>query len=272
MKAIELKPAGKGYKVSAIGVEPIPPDSIVDGAIIDSAPSPTRFAGVFAAQPFKTQGRRRGALGQLGDRQEDHAAGDERAGAVRVDLLGSGTVHPLRHPGRQSRLPDHRRRHRPERRARWKCCWWRRRRTRSPTTPASSRRPAAAPVVVDVDAFALQNAYEANYGLDRRQRRRAAQRRRQRHQHQHPLGRPVGLHPRRLDGRQCLHRGGPERAQPAYDAAEELKRGQRVDDVQLRRGAAGAAGGDRQRAARNREDVRLLQGAPRRAITSTASC
>ena len=34
VKAIELKPAGKGYKVAAIGVEPIPPDSIVDGAII----------------------------------------------------------------------------------------------------------------------------------------------------------------------------------------------------------------------------------------------
>ena len=55
---------------------------------------------------------------------------------------------------------------RPNARARWKCCWWRPRRTRSPTTPASSARPAATPVVVDVDAFALQNAYEANYGLD----------------------------------------------------------------------------------------------------------
>jgi type IV pilus assembly protein PilM len=36
VKAIELKPAGKGYRVSAIGVESVPPDSIVDGAIIDS--------------------------------------------------------------------------------------------------------------------------------------------------------------------------------------------------------------------------------------------
>ena len=44
------------------------------------------------------------------------------------------------------------------------------------------------PVIVDVDAFALQNAYEANYGFDADERRRAAQRRRQRHQHQHPVG------------------------------------------------------------------------------------
>ena len=42
------------------------------------------------------------------------------------------------------------------------------------------------PVVVDVDAFALQNAYEMNYGLEPGSGRRAAQRRRQRDQHQHP--------------------------------------------------------------------------------------
>src|SRR5262245_18623728 len=36
VKAVELKPAGKGYKVAAYASEPIPPDSIVDGAIIDA--------------------------------------------------------------------------------------------------------------------------------------------------------------------------------------------------------------------------------------------
>ena len=35
VKAVELKPAGKGYKVTAFGSQPMPPDSIVDGAIID---------------------------------------------------------------------------------------------------------------------------------------------------------------------------------------------------------------------------------------------
>ena len=37
VKAVELKPVGKGYKVIAFGSEPLPPDSIVDGAILDSA-------------------------------------------------------------------------------------------------------------------------------------------------------------------------------------------------------------------------------------------
>src|SRR5581483_3669092 len=35
VKAVELKASGKGYKVAAFGVQPVPPDSIVDGAIID---------------------------------------------------------------------------------------------------------------------------------------------------------------------------------------------------------------------------------------------
>ena len=35
VKAVELKPAGTGFRVSAFGSEPVPPDSIVDGAIID---------------------------------------------------------------------------------------------------------------------------------------------------------------------------------------------------------------------------------------------
>ena len=37
MKAVELKPAGKGFRVSAFGMQPVPPDSIVDGAIIDAS-------------------------------------------------------------------------------------------------------------------------------------------------------------------------------------------------------------------------------------------
>ena len=115
-------------------------------------------------------------------------------------------------------------------------------------------------VVVDVDAFALQNAYEVNYGIEPGAGRRAAQRRRERHQHQHPPGRSVGLHPRHLDRRQRLHRGAAEGAEPAVRAgrsAEARPAGRRRD---LRGRAAGAARGHRERHARDPEDVRLLQG------------
>ena len=36
VKAVEIKSAGKGYRVVAFGHEPVPVDSIVDGAIIDA--------------------------------------------------------------------------------------------------------------------------------------------------------------------------------------------------------------------------------------------
>src|SRR4051794_6107864 len=37
VKAVELRPSGSSFKVTAFGVEPVPPDTIVDGAIIDGA-------------------------------------------------------------------------------------------------------------------------------------------------------------------------------------------------------------------------------------------
>ena len=35
VKAVELRASGKGWRIAAIASEPVPPDSIVDGAIID---------------------------------------------------------------------------------------------------------------------------------------------------------------------------------------------------------------------------------------------
>ena len=37
VKAVELKAVGKGFSVSAFGTQPVPPDSIVDGTIIDAS-------------------------------------------------------------------------------------------------------------------------------------------------------------------------------------------------------------------------------------------
>src|SRR6188508_2412042 len=55
VKAVELKPAGKGYKVSAFGSEPVPPDSIVDGAIIDGGAVAEAIRRLFAARSIKTK-------------------------------------------------------------------------------------------------------------------------------------------------------------------------------------------------------------------------
>ena len=55
VKAVELKPAGKAYKVTAFGSEPIPPDSIVDGAIIDGGAVADAIRRLFDARNIKTR-------------------------------------------------------------------------------------------------------------------------------------------------------------------------------------------------------------------------
>ena len=55
VKAVELKASGKGFRVAAYGSEPIPPDSIVDGAIIDSAAVAESIGRVFESKAFKTK-------------------------------------------------------------------------------------------------------------------------------------------------------------------------------------------------------------------------
>ena len=55
VKAIELKPVAKGYKVTAFGSEPIPPDSIVDGAIIDGAAVAAAVRRLFESRNIKTK-------------------------------------------------------------------------------------------------------------------------------------------------------------------------------------------------------------------------
>src|SRR5205814_5251729 len=55
VKAVELRPAGKGWKVAAFGSEPVPPDSIVDGAIIDSSAVADAIKRLFSNKAFKTK-------------------------------------------------------------------------------------------------------------------------------------------------------------------------------------------------------------------------
>ena len=274
VKAVELKPSGKGYRVAAFGAEPVPPDAIVDGAIIDAgAVADAIRQRVRAQQGVQDQGRLRLALGQRRHRQEDHAAGDdgERSSTSRSTGKRSSTSRSTSRTSTSitrfsTPAPV------PTRAAAWKCCSSRRRRKRSATTPSVIAQAGRTPVIVDVDAFALQNAFEVNYGLDAGRSRRAAERRRERDQHQHPAGRPVGVHPRHLDGRQRLHRSGAEGARPAVRVGRAAEEGHSGRRRHVRGGAAGAARRHRERAARNSEDVRLLQGHRRRPITSTGSC
>ena len=116
------------------------------------------------------------------------------------------------------------------------------------------------PVVVDVDAFALQNAYELNYGLE-------------------PDAVIVLLNAGAsaininiLSGDQSLFTrdisiGGNAYTEAVqkelnlpFESAEQVKKGQPVDGRELRGRHARAARDDGERAARDSEDLRLLQG------------
>ena len=215
VKAVELKPAGKSYKVTAFGSEAVPPDSIVDGAIIDGAAVADAIRRLFDGRNIKTKDVAASLSGnavivkkitlpimteaELAEsiywEAEQYIPFDIQDVNLDYQILdrgdaasGKGTMDVLLVAAKKEKIADY------------------------TGVIAQAGRSA---VVVDVDAFALQNAYEVNYGIEPRRGRRAAQRRRERDQHQHPPGRPVGLHPRHLDRRQRLHRGAAARAEPA---------------------------------------------------------
>ena len=135
VKAIELKPVGKGYKVTAFGSEPIPPDSIVDGAIIDGAAVAAAVRRLFESRKIKTKEVAASLSGNAVIVKKISLPVMTEAELAESIYWEAEQYIPVRHPGRQSRLPDPRRPRQPAK-ARWTSCWWRRRTRRLPTTPA----------------------------------------------------------------------------------------------------------------------------------------
>ncbi|MBE3131986.1 MAG: pilus assembly protein PilM, partial [Acidobacteria bacterium] len=55
VKAVELRKTGRTFKVTAFGSAPVPPDSIVDGAIIDAAAVAEVIRHLFDTQRIRTK-------------------------------------------------------------------------------------------------------------------------------------------------------------------------------------------------------------------------
>jgi len=166
VKAIELKPAGKGYRVSAIGVESVPPDSIVDGAIIDGGAVADAVRRLFANKKFKAKDVVASLSGnsvivkkitlpsmteaELGEsiywEAEQYIPFDIQDVNLDYEILDPGTgqdaqgsMEVLLVAAKKDKIADY-------------------------TNVIS--QAGKTPVIVDVDVFALQNAFEANYGFD----------------------------------------------------------------------------------------------------------
>jgi len=166
VKAVELKTAGKSVKVVAFAIQPVPPDSIVDGAIIDGAAVAEAIRRVFENKAFKTKEVAASLSGNavivkkinlpvmteaelaesiyweaeqyipfdIQDVNLDYQILDAGTGAE-----SSGTMDVLLVAAKKEKIADY--------------------------TGVISQA-GRVPVIVDVDAFALQNAFEVNYGLE----------------------------------------------------------------------------------------------------------
>ncbi len=166
VKAVELRASGKGWRVAAIASEPVPPDSIVDGAIIDGGAVADAIKRLFGNKAFKTKEVAASLSGNavivkkislpvmteqelaesiyweaeqyipfdIQDVNLDYQVLDPGTGAD-----ARGTMDVLLVAAKKEKIADY------------------------TNVITQAGRQA---VVVDVDAFALQNAYEANYGSE----------------------------------------------------------------------------------------------------------
>jgi type IV pilus assembly protein PilM len=166
VKAIELKPAGKGYRVTAIGIEPVPPDSIVDGAIIDGGAVADAVRRLFDGRRFKSKDVvaslsgnsvivKKITLPAMTEQElaesiyweaEQYIPFDIQDVNLDYEILtpapgleSQGSMDVLLVAAKKEKIADY-----------------------TSVITQSGRTP----VIVDVDAFALQNAYEVNYGFE----------------------------------------------------------------------------------------------------------
>jgi type IV pilus assembly protein PilM len=165
VKAIELKLAGKTYRVSAFGTQPVPPDSIVDGAIIDGTAVVDAIRRLFDSLKVSTKDVatslsgnavivKKISLPSMTDAELAESIQWEAEQYVpfdiqdvnldyqilsRGDVGGKSSMDVLLVAAKKEKIADY--------------------------TGVIGQAGRVA-VVIDVDAFALQNAYEVNYGID----------------------------------------------------------------------------------------------------------
>ena len=166
VKVVELKPGGKGgdeYQLVNIGTEPLPPEAIVDGAIMDSGAVIDAIQRLFTSQKIKTNevatsvsGNavivKKISLPQMSTEElaesihweaEQYIPFDIQDVSLDYEVIdgggSGGNMDVLLVAVKKDKISDY--------------------------TSAISQA-GRSPLVVDVDVFALQNCYEINYGID----------------------------------------------------------------------------------------------------------
>lgn len=167
VKAIELKPAGKGlFRVAAFASEPIPPDTIVDGAIVDAVAVADAIRRVFETKRFKAKDVvvslsgsavivKKIALPVMSETELDESIHWEAEQYIPFDIqdvnldyqildpggpeTGKATMDVLLVAAKKDRIADY---------------------------TGVIAQAGRTPIIVDVDPFAVQNCFEVNYGFD----------------------------------------------------------------------------------------------------------
>jgi type IV pilus assembly protein PilM len=166
VKAIEIRSTGKSFKVTALGIEPVPPDSIVDGAIIDAGAVAEAIRRIFEDKTFRSKEVAASLSGNavivkkislpvMTTAELDESIYWEAEQYIPFDIQdvnldyqildqgpgpdAKGTMDVLLVAAKKEKIADY---------------------------TGVITQAGRVPVVVDVDAFALQNAYEVNYGLE----------------------------------------------------------------------------------------------------------
>jgi type IV pilus assembly protein PilM len=165
VKAVELKAGGKGgaeYQLVNIGMEGLPPEAIVDGAIMDSGAVIDAIQRLFSGQKIKTadvatsvSGNavivKKISLPQMSPEElaesihweaEQYIPFDIQDVALDYEVIEGGTggnMDVLLVAVKKDKISDY---------------------------TSAITQAGKAPQIVDVDVFALQNCYEINYGVD----------------------------------------------------------------------------------------------------------
>jgi type IV pilus assembly protein PilM len=167
VKAVELKPQGKGgFKVVAYASEPLPPDTIVDGAIIDAVAVADAIRRIFQSKRFTSTDVVASLSGssvivkkiglpvmteaELAEsihwEAEQYIPFDIQDVNIDYQVIDAGgaesgkqTMDVLLVAAKKDKIADY---------------------------AGVIAQAGRTPVVMDVDAFAVQNCYEANYGLE----------------------------------------------------------------------------------------------------------
>src|SRR6187455_1851426 len=167
VKAVELKAAGKGFRVAAYGAEPVPADAIVDGAIIDAGAVAEAIRNVFEHnKAFKAKDVcaslsgnavivKKITLPVMTESELNESIYWEAEQYIPFDIQDVNLDYQILDAGTG-----------PDSRGSMEVLLVAAKKEKIGDYTGVIAQAGRTPVIVDVDAFALQNAFDVNYGLD----------------------------------------------------------------------------------------------------------